>query len=201
MNAARNMVLLAFFCLNTWAQQPSRSSQSGPTPLSPQELFKRASPSVFVVEALNSEGSVIAFGSGVATVPDLDSVPLGSRAGMVSVVVTNKHVVEGGAALRVKQGQKTWPAKLAQFDPDHDLCGLEVEGLRAQPAPVRLSSTLVVGEKAYAIGAPEGLESLRSRRASYRDFENTVRSVLSRPQLPSRRGQAVAGYLILTGAY
>jgi len=111
---------------------------------SAQELLKRLSPSVFVVEALNERGSVVAIGSAVAVAP--------------GEVVTNKHVVEAGTAWRVRQGRKTWPATLIHFDMDHDLCQLKADGLKAPPVLVRTSSTLAVGERVYAIGAPKGLE-------------------------------------------
>jgi len=62
--------------------------------LAPHELFLRLAPSVFVVDALNNQGSVTASGSAVALGPD--------------EVVTNKHVIESADSLRVRQGSKTW---------------------------------------------------------------------------------------------
>ncbi len=112
--------------------------------LSPQELFNRLSRSVFIVEVLDKKGSLIAFGSAVAVTPDQ--------------VVTNKHVIEDGMTLRVKQGSKTWPVTITYIDLDHDLCRLTAEGLNAPIVSVRPSSTLAVGERVYSIGAPEGLE-------------------------------------------
>ncbi len=129
------------------AQQPKQPrALEGHAPIgsSPISLFKRLSPSVFIVESLNEKGSVVAIGSGVAVAPDQ--------------VVTNKHVIEAGANWRVTQGHKTWPATLAHTDPDHDLCQLKADGLNAPAVTVRLSSTLTVGERVYAIGAPKGLE-------------------------------------------
>jgi Flp pilus assembly protein TadD len=114
------------------------------TSLSPQELFKRLASSVFVVEALSAEGSVVAFGSGVAVASDQ--------------VVTNRHVIAEGISLRVRQGNRTWPAVVTHLDADHDLCRLKAEGLNASPVGVRRSSSLQVGERVYAMGAPEGLE-------------------------------------------
>src|SRR5439155_23922463 len=76
-------------------------------------------------------------------------------------LVTNKHVVEGAKALRVRQGTRTWPARVVAIDAHHDLCLLEVKGKiwrDAIPIDIRPSSTLAVGEKVYAIGAPQGLE-------------------------------------------
>jgi tetratricopeptide (TPR) repeat protein len=130
-----------------------------PAILSPQELFKRLSPSVFVVEVLDENGSLVATGSAVAVALDQ--------------VVTNKHVIDAGATFRIKQGSRTWPAAVAYVDPDHDLGRLTVEGLKAPAVPTRLSSALTVGEHAYSIGAPEGLELTISEGliSGLRDFE------------------------------
>ncbi len=127
--------------------------------LSPQELFKRLSPSVFVVEVLDEKGSLVATGSAVAVASDQ--------------VVTNKHVIDAGATLRIKQGSRTWPAAVTYVDPDHDLGRLTVEELKAPAVPVRLSSALTVGEHVYSIGAPEGLELTISEGliSGLREFE------------------------------
>lgn len=123
------------------ARQPQKEDSG---PLSPQELFKRVSPAVFVIESLNTEGLVVAQGSGVAVA--------------ASEVVTNAHVIEGGVSWRVRQEDKAWPASVTHLDADHDLCQMQVEGLQAQPVNLRSSSTIEVGERVYAIGAPSGLE-------------------------------------------
>jgi tetratricopeptide (TPR) repeat protein len=124
---------------------PSQTSATyKPTVLTPQELFKKLAPSVFVVEALDSNGDVEAFGSGVSIAP--------------GQIVTNTHVVEEGTLLRVSQGDLQWVARVTHLSPSHDLCLLTVEELKAPPVPVRKSSTLEVGERVYAIGAPLGLE-------------------------------------------
>ncbi len=130
-----------------------------PAVLSPQELFKRLSPSVFVVEVFDEKGSLVATGSAVAVAP--------------GQVVTNKHVIEVGVAFRIKQGSRTWPAAVTYVDPDHDLGRLTAEGLKAPAVPVRLSSVLTVGEHVYSIGAPEGLELTISEGliSGLREFE------------------------------
>src|SRR2546426_672800 len=138
---------------------PGQGEQNQAEGTTPQELFGRLSPSVFVVEALNKRGSVVATGSAVAVAPD--------------EVVTNKHVIKEGVAWRVRHGSKTWPAILTHLDSDHDLCQLKADGLNAPPVPVRASSTLAVGERVYAIGAPEGLELSLSEGliSGLREFE------------------------------
>lgn len=114
------------------------------TARTPQRLFQELSRSVFVVEALDSDGDVVAFGSGVAIGTDS--------------VLTNHHVIEGAVSIRVTQKAKSWSAMVIASDADRDLCRLRVHGLNAAPVPVRPSSELAVGEKVYAIGTPEGLE-------------------------------------------
>jgi tetratricopeptide (TPR) repeat protein len=140
-------------------QAVAQKEDHTPAALSPQELFKRLSPSVFVVEVLDENGSLVATGSAVAVAPDQ--------------VVTNKHVIEAGVAFRIKQGSKTWPAAVAYVDPDHDLGRLAAEGLKAPAVPVRFSPVLTVGEHVYSIGAPEGLELTISEGliSGLREFE------------------------------
>ncbi len=112
--------------------------------LSAREVFERSSPSVFVVEALDSDGSVKALGSAVA---------ISSRD-----VITNNHVVEGASRVRLRQGDKHWDASIAETDPKHDICWINAASLAARPTVVSSVSRIKVGDRVYAIGAPEGLE-------------------------------------------
>ena len=110
----RFALCLAFLLLPLPAPAQAHTAQS-PGALTPQEVFKRVSPSVFIVEALDSKGEVIALGSAVAVAPDQ--------------VVTNQHVVEDAVRVRVRRGNGTWSAKVTHANADHDLCRLRVEGL------------------------------------------------------------------------
>jgi S1-C subfamily serine protease len=120
------------------------STQLPDRELSAKEVFERVAPSVVVVELLDVSGKVVGFGSGVVVAP--------------ATVVTNLHVLANGTSYRVKHADATWPAQLLRADAQHDLAELSVGGLDAPPAPLRDSSTLSVGERVFAIGAPEGLE-------------------------------------------
>lgn len=133
-------------------------SSGAPTPESAEGIFQRLSPSVFVIEALDKRGSVVATGSGVMVGP--------------GQVVTNKHVIEQGTAWTISHGREVWPASVARVDVAHDLCELKVPILGALPVAMRASSSLVVGERVYAIGAPEGLELTLSEGvvSGLRDF-------------------------------
>jgi len=140
---------------------------------SPQELFKRLSPSVVAVETLSSEDSVKNLGSGVVVAPDL--------------VVTNRHVLTKGVKVSILQGRQACRAFVAWIDPDHDLGLLRVYrgepepaqgspacALNAPPVSLRASPSPAVGERVYAIGTPEGLELTLSEGiiSGLREFEN-----------------------------
>jgi tetratricopeptide (TPR) repeat protein len=58
----------------------------------------------------------------------------------------------------VRQGDKSWPAKIEQIDLHADLTRLRVSGLKVRGVDLRPSSSLDVGERVYSIGSPEGLE-------------------------------------------
>ena len=119
-------------------------AEASPPALSPDVLFHQVAPSVFVVEGLGPDQSVLRQGSGVATADE--------------GVVTNRHVVAGATILRVRQAARTWVATVAGRDSTHDLVRLRVPGLTAPPLPLRLSTDLRIGERVYAVGAPQGLE-------------------------------------------
>jgi S1-C subfamily serine protease len=109
-------------CISSTVQRESVPPPSDS--VSARDLFKRLSPSVFVVETFDAKGAAIAFGSGISVATD--------------EVVTNRHVVEEGKSWRVRQGENTWAAKIAYLDAEHDLCGLKVTGLKCNS----LNSTL-----------------------------------------------------------
>jgi S1-C subfamily serine protease len=112
-----------------------------------------------LVESLDSEGKVVGVGSGVVISPrHVITRSGGFEVISPSYVITNRHVIEGGLSFKVEHGTGNWSAELVRLDPDHDLAELSVDGLNAPSVRVRESSTLAVGERVYAIGAPEGLD-------------------------------------------
>ena len=114
-----------------------------PGPLSAEEVFKKASPSVVFLVAIEGEDRA-AQGSGV--VVDRHTV------------VTNWHVVKSGRILAVKSASgEVSPAVLIAEDEDRDLAVLRVLGAKLTPTRARAKG-LAVGQTVFAIGAPEGLE-------------------------------------------
>jgi S1-C subfamily serine protease len=117
--------------------------------LTPQEIFAKVSPAVWVVRAHHAQNGSTALGSAVVIAPRL--------------LVTACHVVAGATAVEVARdaGKSVVPIATVTRDPDRtrDLCLLsasaDVSGAPAAIAPI---GEVKVGEPAYAIGAPLGLE-------------------------------------------
>lgn len=120
---------------------PPQPDEVKATALSPTEIFRRVSPSVFVVEVTDSQDRIVGTGSGVA-------VGHGQ-------VITNKHVASRGR-LRLRHGDRVWTPHRVVKHPERDLALLMVEDLNVPS--VRIETTVSVGDRVYAIGAPKGLE-------------------------------------------
>jgi putative serine protease PepD len=75
-------------------------------------------------------------------------------------IVTNAHVVEGAnGQIKAKIGDgKTFAAKLVGQDASTDLALLKVDASNLKPLALGDSSTVEVGDPAYAIGNPFGLD-------------------------------------------
>ena len=75
-------------------------------------------------------------------------------------IVTNAHVVEGAnGQIKAKVGDgKTLAAKLVGQDASTDLALLKVDASNLKPLALGDSSTVQVGDPAYAIGNPFGLD-------------------------------------------
>jgi S1-C subfamily serine protease len=142
----------------------SLSLSSPETEFSPQgaeEVFALVAPGVVVVDAYDSGNNRVALGSGVVVEK--------------GYVVTNRHVVERGTEIRVRHGERSYTARVRYADREYDLCGLSVDGLPANPVGVGDVTNLRVGQRVYAVGAPQGLELSLSEGvvSSLRPMEGT----------------------------
>jgi S1-C subfamily serine protease len=128
-------------------------------------IYKKARPSVVHITSLTRESG--SFGLGV------QDVPWGTGSGFVwdkaGHVVTNYHVItrKSGndyelvdAAKVTLADQKTFDAQLVGAAPDYDLAVLRIDAPAEVlfPIDVGRSSDLQVGQMAYAIGNPFGLD-------------------------------------------
>ena len=117
--------------------------------LTPAELFARAAPAVWMVQADHAAPGAGAVGSAVA----IDARTL----------ATNAHVVNGATSIRVSHDAGKTIVQVAQVtrdpDPARDLCLLAVnEDLPGGPVSIAPADSVAVGGRVYAIGAPLGLE-------------------------------------------
>ncbi|MBC7162892.1 MAG: serine protease [Immundisolibacter sp.] len=111
---------------------------------SPTELFESVSSSIVVVHGMDNQGKPQSLGSGVVLSKD--------------EIVTNCHVIEKSATLSVEHRGREYSATLKHSDYDHDVCSLNVTGFDAPAAVLGSTKPLKVGQKVFAIGAPQGLE-------------------------------------------
>jgi S1-C subfamily serine protease len=76
-------------------------------------------------------------------------------------IVTNDHVVQGAriVAVRLASGE-VLQAKLVGLAPNYDLAVLQIQSMKQLPPPIPLGSSddLKVGQSAFAIGNPFGLD-------------------------------------------
>lgn len=115
--------------------------------LSVQEIVRRESPAVVLIEATSKSGDG---GLGSGFLIDRDGH-----------ILTNAHVVDGSTTTTVTFSDGTAAtARIVGVDTSADLAVLEVGALPADVTPVPLgsSSGLVVGQEVVAIGNPYGLE-------------------------------------------
>ena len=170
-----------------WTNSTARSvDQRGPLSDAERaniELFERVSPSVVQVVARSAaanpldedEGTGAASGTGFIWDND-------------GHVVTNNHVVQNGSevAVRFASGEVA-QAELVGVAPNYDLAVLRIKNARQLPPPVALGSSndLKVGQLAFAIGNPFGLDQ---------SLTSGIISALKR-RLPTSSGREISNVI------
>jgi len=107
-----------------------------------REAFIRLGSNVLKIEARRAQGGY-SLGSGVVVATDK--------------VVTNCHVTRDSAEVYVVRGEARWRATRQASDVTHDLCVLQVPGLRGEVVPLARADALKVGQPVIAIGFTGGL--------------------------------------------
>ena len=107
-----------------------------------EQVFNAVRDSVVTLTVFDERKEVDGAGSGVILAPGR--------------VITNCHVVQDAAAIRVRAGDKDWDATVALTDTPHDLCQLDVPGLTAPAVKIRSYREVQIGEPVYAVGNPLG---------------------------------------------
>jgi S1-C subfamily serine protease len=121
------------------------------------ELYNQAKPSVVHITSLANRRDYLSF--------NVQQVPEGTGSGFVwdqdGHIVTNYHVIQhADAAVVTLWDQTSWKARTVGTYPDKDLAVLQIDAPRGKltPIPIGRSDDLQVGQKAFAIGNPFGLD-------------------------------------------
>jgi serine protease Do len=112
--------------------------------LEPDELFRKVSPSIVAIHGFDTRVQPFTYGSGVVVAPE--------------TVITNCHVLAKTRTIIVKRRNATYKATLQYPDVERDLCQLNVPDLVAPAVTLGDSTSIQIGQRAYAIGNPIGLE-------------------------------------------
>jgi S1-C subfamily serine protease len=113
---------------------------------SPSEISREQSKAVVIIEALDERGSLMGQGSGFIATPQ-------------GAVVTNLHVVQGAASLRVKLpgGDVYKTSDLVDVDDAKDIAIVKIKGFKLPVVTLGDSDKAETGEAVVAISSPEGL--------------------------------------------
>lgn len=120
-------------------------------------IYKKAKPSVVHITSIGIERDT--------WTSNVQEVPEGIGSGFVwdkgGHIVTNYHVIKDAQAAHVTlSDHTTWRASLVGAAPDKDLAVLHIDATKSKLEPIAVgkSEDLQVGQMAYAIGNPFGLD-------------------------------------------
>jgi len=158
------LLVLTLLVLDPWNNSANHAaardlSQRGPLTENEQHtisLFEDASQSVAYITTL---------ARGLTPSMQLAEVPRGTGSGFIwdkqGHIITNYHVIRGGSSANVVlHDQSNYSAELVGTSPNHDLAVLRIDAEPGQLRPIPLGSgqDLAVGQAAYVIGNPFGLD-------------------------------------------
>lgn len=135
----------------------NRETSSADGVLAGEDIYKKLNDSIVAIQTADSSGQVVSSGSGVVMSSD-------------GYIITNAHVIldedtsvpMSGVAVLFSDGTQL-NATVKGYDSQTDLAVIKVEPSTAlSPAEFGDSDALQVGEAAYAIGSPGGVELANS---------------------------------------
>ncbi|QDU91507.1 Periplasmic pH-dependent serine endoprotease DegQ precursor [Pirellulimonas nuda] len=160
------LTLLAGVSMSVGQRTPAPALAPAPVDPAPVTLTPEEQANTRVYEVANK--SVVNINTSTVEYDRVFGLPVeGQGSGSGSVIdrkghiLTNYHVVDGAQAIQVTLATgQTLPAKLIGADAEYDLAVLKVEAPADSLTPITMgrSDTLRVGQKAYAVGNPFGLE-------------------------------------------
>ncbi len=137
------------------ASSGSSRTIANTTALSPHDVYEKAKDSVAYITSQITQSSGGPFG----TTQQGTATGSGFVVSSDGYIVTNDHVVEGASSVKAKIGDgKTLTAKVVGTDASTDLALLKVDASGLTPLTLGDSDQVQVGDPAYAIGNPYGLD-------------------------------------------
>ena len=115
----------------------SPAPKSSVAELSPSKVFTLRAPATFVVVVGERQGSAVAYAE--------------------KRLATNAHVVGDAKEVVLRQGAESWKGRVLAVDEVRDVALIESERALPALAPLRKDEP-AIGERVFAIGAPQGLE-------------------------------------------
>ena len=147
--------------------KPTGESVAKPVPLSPEQIFAKASPSVVYIVVRDKNFKPIGLGSGFF----IDSK---------GPIVTNHHVIKGAefATALLSNKSTLFVDGVTAVDADNDLAILQVSG-KDFPNLKAADTLPKIGSAVYAIGNPRGLENTFSSGmvSGHREFKQGVKFI------------------------
>jgi putative serine protease PepD len=139
------------------------SNSAGTTALTPRAIYERDAPGVVAIRASSTpSGLQSPFGSAPGETSARTDTGTGIVISSGGLILTNDHVIKGANSITVSldgQSEHTRTAHLVGQDPSKDLALLRVspEGIAMHPLSLAPSGSAQIGEAAWAIGNPFGL--------------------------------------------
>ncbi|MHB8734792.1 MAG: S1C family serine protease [Terriglobales bacterium] len=139
---------IEYFSKLAAAPEPIPTQSSEPSvELTPEELYRLASPSVITITIFDQSGHARALGSGFLVSND-------------GTAVTNYHVIRGAysAQAAFKDGTTTPVLGVVGYDRGNDVAAVKLSPVASMPTlQLGDSRTISVGQKIYVLGSPLGL--------------------------------------------
>ncbi len=172
-NVVRLLLLAGILILLVWwflpRKDPGHNSGAQPQPVAPRgdlsvaektniAIYERAAPGVVHVTKLASVPDELSL--------DVQRIPKGTGSGFVwdqdGHIVTNYHVVDGANSVQVMRlaDHSTYDAQNVWAYPEKDIAVISIDAPKSKLHPILIGTShdLKVGQIAYAIGNPFGLD-------------------------------------------
>jgi S1-C subfamily serine protease len=132
---------------NSQTRSPQAASKANPQTMEPKQILQREAPAIVTIFSLNKARERFALGTGFIVGSD-------------GIVVTNYHVIQGAfdADIKLHDGEVHDHIRVIDYDKRRDVALLKIRATGLPVVTLGNSNVVEPGDRAYAIGNPEGLE-------------------------------------------